>query len=130
MERVPPILNDRTTEYWRSGADGVLSIARCQECGWYLHPPLPVCPKCRECRVRFEPVSGRGTVYSFTINRYRWTPGMEPPYVVAQVELVEQEGLYILTNIVDCDPEAVRIDMEVTVTFEHAGESWVPVFKA
>ena len=128
MERVAPPLTDRTAEYWRSGADGVLRIARCQSCGWYLHPPQPACPKCHGSTIRFEPVSGRGSVYAWTINRYQWNPGMPPPYVLAEVELAEQAGLRILTNIVDCDIDAVRTGMPVTVRFERAEEAWIPVF--
>jgi len=128
MERVAPPMTDRTAEFWRAGADGVLRIARCQACGWRVHPPRPVCPRCRGSELRFEDVSGRGTVHSWTVNRYQWTPGMEPPYVLAEVELVEQEGLRLLTNIVGCAPEEVRIGMPVTVVFERAGDAWVPVF--
>jgi uncharacterized protein len=128
MERVAPPMTDRTAEFWRAGADGVLRIARCQACGWRVHPPRPVCPRCRGSELRFEDVSGRGTVHSWTVNRYQWTPGMEPPYVLAEVELVEQEGLRLLTNIVGCAPGEVRIGMPVTVVFERAGDAWVPVF--
>jgi uncharacterized OB-fold protein len=129
MQRTAPPLTERTGEFWRSGADGLLRIARCQACGWYLQPPRPVCPKCRSYEIEFEPVSGKGTVYSSTINRYPWNPGMPPPYVLAQVELAEQPGLFLLTNIVGCEPEAVKIGMPVTVAFEQAGEeAWVPVF--
>jgi len=106
----------------------VLRIARCQACGWRVHPPRPVCPRCRGSELRFEDVSGRGTVHSWTVNRYQWTPGMEPPYVLAEVELVEQEGLRLLTNIVGCAAEEVRIGMPVRVVFERAGDTWVPVF--
>jgi uncharacterized OB-fold protein len=130
MERIAPPLTERTGDYWRSGADGVLRIARCQACGWYLHPPLPVCPKCHDREVRFEPVSGEGVVYSWTINRYQWSPGMTPPYVLAQVELIEQTGLRILSNIVGCEPEAVGIGMTVRVAFERAEAAWIPVFTA
>jgi uncharacterized OB-fold protein len=129
MGRVPPPLTDRTAEYWLSGADGVLRIARCQSCGRYLHPPQPACPRCHGQDVLFEPVSGRATVYSFTINRYQWNSGMVPPYVLAEVELVEQEGLHLLTGIVGCDPEVVEIGMPVTVAFERAGDAWIPVFE-
>jgi len=100
MGRSAPPLTDRTAPYWLSGADGVLRIARCRSCGWYLHPPLPACPRCHGPDVRFEPVSGRGVVFSWTINRYRWSSGMTPPYVLAEVDLVEQEGLRILTGLV------------------------------
>ena len=56
---------------------------------------------------------------------------MPPPYVLAQIELAEQPGLFLLTNVIGCEPETVTIGMPVTVTFEQAGEeAWVPVFTA
>jgi uncharacterized OB-fold protein len=79
--------------------------------------------------VRFEPVSGQGSIYSWTINRYQWTAGMEPPYILAQVELVEQKGLLVMTNIVDCDINSVFVGQGVSVQFERAGDSWAPVFR-
>jgi hypothetical protein len=130
MERIAPPLTARTKDYWLSGEDGLLRIARCQACGWYLHPPLPLCPKCRCREVRFEAVSGRGSVYSWTVNRYQWTPGMPPPYVLAQVELAEQAGLFVLSTIVGCDIDAVSIGMPVSVIFEQSGDTWIPVFTA
>jgi uncharacterized protein len=129
MERTAPAFTERSADYWKSGADGILRIARCQTCGRYLHPPLPACPHCHGQTVRFEPVSGEGSIYSWTVNRYQWTAGMEPPYVLAQVELVEQEGLRLMTNIVDCEIDAVFVGQRVWVRFEQAGESWVPVFR-
>jgi len=85
-----------------------------------------MCPRCQSRDVAPEVVSGRGTVFSFTVNRYQWTPLLEPPYVLAEVELDEQPGLRLLTSIVDCDD--VSIGMPVHVRFEPAGEAWVPVF--
>ena len=129
MERPAPPLTERTEQYWRSGADGKLRVAQCQKCRRYFHPPQPVCSHCYSQDIAFVPVSGKGTVYSWTLNRYQWAPGMKPPYVVAEVELPEQAGLRILTNIVDCDPDNVKIGMTVTVAFERAGEAFVPVFR-
>jgi uncharacterized OB-fold protein len=129
MERTAPAFTDRSADYWQSGADGILRIARCQSCGHYLHPPLPACRRCHGQTVRFEPVSGEGSIYSWTINRYQWTAGMEPPYVLAQVELVEQKALLVMTNIVDCNINSVFVGQRVSVQFERAGESWVPVFR-
>jgi len=65
-------------------------------------------------------------VWSFTVNRYQWTPELQPPYVLAEVELEEQVGLRLLSAIVDC--RKVTIGMPVHVRFERAGEGWVPVF--
>lgn len=76
--------------------------------------------------IRPEPVSGRGTVWSATINRYQWAPELEPPYVLAQVELEEQPGLRLMTAIVDC--EDAPIGMPVSVRFEQSGAAWIPVF--
>ena len=124
--RTPPTITDETSAFWTGGAEGELRIARCQACGYWLHPPLPICRRCRGRDIRAEPTSGRGIVWSFTINRYPWTPGIEPPYVLAEVELEEQPGLRLLTSIVECDE--VAIGMPVTVRFERAGDAWVPVF--
>jgi uncharacterized OB-fold protein len=125
-QRPEPPITDRTAAFWRGGAAGELRIQRCQACRWWLHPPRPVCPRCQSRDLAPEVASGRGTVWSFTVNRYRWTPSLEPPYVIAEVELDEQAGLRLLTAIVDCDE--VTIDMPVHARFEQAGEAWVPVF--
>jgi uncharacterized protein len=129
FERVAPPLTERTSPFWTSCADGVLRIARCGNCGRYQHPPLPVCPACHATGMSWQPVSGRGRVWSWTINRYQWVPAMPPPYVVAEVELAEQPGLRLLTNLVDADPAAIRIGMAVTVCFARAGQAFIPLFR-
>jgi len=129
MKRIAPTLTARAGDYWRSGADGKLRICHCQDCGRYMHPPQPLCPKCYGKNVKFDPVSGKGTVYSFTINRYQWQANFPPPYVIAEVELVEQEGLKIMTNIVNVAPEKVTVGMPVSVLFDHVEEAYIPVFQ-
>ena len=76
-----------------------------------------------------EVLSGRGVVYAFTINHYRWLPDMEPPYIVAEVDLVEQEGLRLMTNIVDCPLDEVRTGMPVHVVFAPHGDVYIPLFR-
>jgi uncharacterized OB-fold protein len=127
--RPAPPLSDRSRPYWLSGAEGVLKLATCQACGFRLHPPKPICPRCRSRDIAFAPVSGRGRIHAWTINRYPWNPRLPPPYVIADVELEEQEGLLILSNIVDCPLEALRVGLPVQVAFEQAGEAFVPVFR-
>ena len=73
-------------------------------------------------------MSGRGTVFTFTINRQQFLDAYPPPYALAIVELVEQEGLQLTTRIVDCDPDAVSIGMPVAVRFEHHDDVYLPVF--
>jgi uncharacterized OB-fold protein len=125
-QRPAPTITERTAAFWRGGAVGELRIQRCQSCGWWLHPPRPLCPRCLSRDLESEVTSGRGTVWSFTVNRYKWAPSLEPPYVLAEVELVEQAGLRLLTAIVECDD--VTIGLPVNVRFEQAGDAWVPVF--
>jgi uncharacterized OB-fold protein len=75
-----------------------------------------------------RPVSGRGTVFTFTVNHQPFHPDVPPPYAIAIVELVEQADLRLPANLVGCDPETVVIGLPVTVAFEQQGEHWAPVF--
>jgi uncharacterized OB-fold protein len=129
FDRVAPPVTSRTESFWTSGADGLLRILRCAGCGRYQHPPLPVCPECHACAMTWEPVSGRGSLRSWTVNRYQWIPSMAPPYIVAEVELAEQPGLRLLTNLVGCDAASPRIGMPVTVCFARAGDAFIPLFR-
>jgi uncharacterized OB-fold protein len=126
MQRTAPLITDRTAAYWTGGAEGQLKLARCQACKLWMHPPLPVCRRCQSTEILFEPASERGTVWSFTVNHYQWATGMEPPYLIAEIELDEQPGLRLLATVVGCDE--VTIGMPVTVRFERNGDAWVPVF--
>lgn len=126
--RVQPALGDDNRFFWTSGADGHLRFLRCQACGHWLHPPIPRCPACGGRDLAPEPVSGRGVVHSFTVNHHSWDGGTEP-YAIALVELAEQAGLRLTTNVVGCEPDAVHIGMPVTVVFEQHDEVWFPLFQ-
>jgi uncharacterized OB-fold protein len=102
---------------------------RCEACGYYIHPPQPLCPRCHGWDVAPVDVSGQATVASFTISEYQWIDALPPPYVVAEVELAEQSGLLLMTNIVDIDPGAVRVGLPVEVCFEANGDVFVPLFR-
>jgi uncharacterized protein len=125
--RMLPPLTDLNRQFWTGGARGELLIQRCQGCGTWVHPPTDRCPSC-DGELRAEPVSGRGTVFTFTINRHPYNPAVPLPYVIALVELVEQDGLRFMTNIVGCEPDEIAIGMPVRVQFEDRGEIFVPVF--
>jgi uncharacterized protein len=128
--RVPPVLTDLNRPYWTGGLDGELRIYRCQACGWWHHPPSPVCRRCLSRDMAAEAVDGRGTVAAFTINHQQWSPAATPdPYVIAIVELPEQAGLRQTTNIVNCATDAVFIGMPVRVVFEALDDVAVPLFE-
>jgi uncharacterized OB-fold protein len=93
-------------------------LQKCQHCNRYIFYPRPHCPKCTCTDLEWVPVSGRGKVYSFTIVRRAMIPAYrhDVPYVFAIVEL--EEGPRLTTNIVNCDPETVRVDMPVKATYD------------
>ncbi len=129
--RLPlPALEPESERFWRACRAGRLEITRCRACRWYVHPPRPVCPRCQAREVSWEAVSGRATVVSYTVNHQRWMPGMEVPYTIGLVELVEQADLRLTTNLVGCAPDAVEIGMPVRVTFrEVSDEIALPLFE-
>lgn len=117
-------------EFWRSGADGVLRICRCADCGALTHPPLPRCRVCRSEAIQLAPVSGRAVVVGFSINHHQWHPALEVPYVVAIVALEEDGGARLTTNVVNCAPEEVHVGMPVRVAFVAATEDvHLPMFE-
>jgi uncharacterized OB-fold protein len=121
-----PQINDENRAFWTSGAEGELRFARCQRCGYYLHPPSPRCPVCWSEDIVPEAVSGRGSVYTYTINRQPWSPDLEVPFVLAVVELDEQPGLRLIARLATADPE---IGQPVEVAFEARGEAFIPLFQ-
>lgn len=129
--RILPKIDDRNRHFWQGGREGELRFQRCKDCGYYIHPPSVICPKCLSKDIGIETVSGRAEVLTFSINYQPWMPGLEPPFVVAIVLLAEQDDLRLTTNIVGCAPDDVTIGMPVQVTFEaHPDEEvWIPLFE-
>jgi uncharacterized OB-fold protein len=131
--RILPRLTDLNRDFWTSGARGELRFWRCQDCGFYIHPPLPMCPRCHSKKLATEAVSGRATLATYSINYQPWMPGPELPYVVAIVEMVEQVGLRLTTNLVNCPLAEIKTGMPVRVTFEKHpdpdGDIYLPLFE-
>jgi uncharacterized OB-fold protein len=124
-----PVVSPDTAVFWEAAARGELLIKRCSACGetyWY---PRPICPLCHSTNTVWEPASGRGTVYSFSIvRRGSGAYAKRAPYVLAYVDLVE--GPRLMTNIVDCAAEEVTIGQEVEVVFHRApGGTALPRFR-
>lgn len=125
--RVPPALDETNAFFWTAGADGFLRFLRCQACGYYLHPPSPRCPECGSLDVLPEAVSGRGEVFTYTVNHQSWD-GTTDPYIIAIVELAEQVGLRLTTNLVGMDLDVVEVGQLVQVVFEEHDGIWWPLF--
>jgi len=128
--RLLPAVGPENEHFWQGGADGRLQFLRCGDCETWIHPPQPLCPGCLSKNLAVAAVSGRALVHTFTVNHHTWIPGFDPPYVVAIVELEEQIGLRLTTNIVGCEPDRVAIGMPVTVCFEALEDGvFLPLFQ-
>jgi uncharacterized OB-fold protein len=126
--RMLPPLSDVNRAFWTGGRDGRLLIQRCARCDRWVHPPRKTCATCGGA-LAAEPVTGRGRVFTFTINMHAFHPRVPPPYVIAVVQLDEQDDLRVPTNIVGCDPSAVTVGAPVRVVFERNGDVYVPLFE-
>jgi uncharacterized OB-fold protein/acyl dehydratase len=130
-ERPPrprPSIN-RDNAFWFEGAKAhQLLIQRCTGCETLRHPPGPACPSCRSFDWDAVEASGRGTVYSFTVNHYPKVPAFDYPLAVGLIEL--EEGVRVVANIVDIAPDAIEIGAPVEVVFtDFDDELTLPQFR-
>ncbi len=118
-----PVVTVETQPFWTAAREGRFIVSVCTACGkahWY---PRAICPFCAGGEVQWRDASGKGTIYTFSVMRRA-----KEPYVIAYVTLAE--GPTMMTNIVDCDFDALRIGQPVAVVFKATenGQS-VPMFK-
>jgi uncharacterized OB-fold protein len=103
-----------------------LLIEHCDNCARWVHPAAGACRDCGAPLVA-RPVSGHGTVFTYTVNHHPYNPDIPTPYVIAIVELAEQSGLRVAANIVGCEPDSVRVGLPVDAQAER-GASGAPLF--
>jgi hypothetical protein len=127
--RLVPELTPISGDFWSGGAHGELRIQRCQACGYWIHPPTEICPNCLSRELAAEATSGKGTLFSFAVSHQAAGPGVPVPYTIALVELPEQAGLRVLSNLVNCEPADTRVEMPVRVVFEQHDDVFVPLFE-
>jgi uncharacterized OB-fold protein len=126
--RPTPVLTEDNEGFWRAAAEGRLVVQQCTNCGAYHHPPRPMCPECHSVALRWSDMAGRGVVYSYALLDHPRHPAFSYPVPAVLVEL--DEGVRILSNLVDIDPHEIRIGLPVEVAFEPTAEDLaVPVFR-
>ena len=125
-ERAHPVPDAVTQPFWDGVAEGVLRIQRCQACGRPVFYPRAVCPHCTRGELTWVEASGLGTVHTFTVvHRAPPEHREDVPYVVALVEL--DEGVRMMTRLVDVEPSAVAVGLPVEVAVR--GEPKLPYFR-
>lgn len=103
--------------YWHGLREHQLRILRCKDCRLWIHYPLASCPRCHSFQLEVEAVSGEGTVYSYSIIEREFVSGVKPPYVAILVELDEQPGLRVLSNLINCPTKLARIGLRVRAVY-------------
>jgi uncharacterized protein len=118
-----PIPNPENQPFFDAASAGKLLVKRCRACGEAHHYPRALCPFCFSDDTEWRESTGRGTIYTFSVSR-KVGP---TPFAIAYVTL--EEGVSMMTNIVDCDLDAIRIGQAVRVVFKPTdGGPPVPMF--
>ena len=129
-EKPLPKPNADTRPFWEGCQENQLRFQKCRHCDHIRWPPSFICPKCHSSDTEWIVASGKGMIYSYVVYHVAFHPAFENdlPYVTAVVKLAE--GPYILTNIVGCDPSALKCDMPVEVVWDDTSQEFsLPKFK-
>ncbi|MEW5980124.1 MAG: Zn-ribbon domain-containing OB-fold protein [Acidobacteriota bacterium] len=116
--------------FWAGCREGKLLVQLCGECGKHIFYPKLFCPFCLSRNISWVPSSGKGKIYSYTVvHAYQPTEfSQDVPYVIAVITL--DEGVRMMSNIVDCSPEEVRCELSVQVVFEQVTDEFtLPKFR-
>lgn len=129
-EKPAPVVQPWARPFWDAARKHQLSLQHCLDCERTIHYPRIECPHCSSTRLDWRASKGRGSIYSFTVVHSNAPSAFlaDMPYVVAVVRL--DEGVQMLSNIVQCDPEKLRCDQPVEVVFEQLNaEFTLPKFR-
>jgi uncharacterized OB-fold protein len=122
-----PYADEHTQPFWDAALQGRLVASKCVNCGTYLMPPQPRCFVCQHDKFEFVELPGTGTVYTYTIVRHPLAPHLKDvvPYVSAAIELdgTQGAGARMLLNIIDVDPESVKVGDKVQIIFDKVSDT-------
>ena len=134
----PPMLQDpmadaRTQPFWDAAKREQLVGPSCSHCGTFRMPPTRFCPKCLGTELKYVPLPGTGTVFTFIIVRHPLSPKASDfvPFMPAAIDADGAPGMRFISNVVECEPEEVTIGMRVKVAWNHVSDTftvpfWVP----
>jgi uncharacterized OB-fold protein len=115
-----PVPNEWTKPFWDAAKAGLLKLQRCQACRRFQHPPYPTCVNCMAIDLAFEAVSGKGTIYTYTIMYHtgdqRFAAAV--PYASIIVELDDAPGALLAANLLDAAYTEAKVGRRVEVVFE------------
>jgi uncharacterized OB-fold protein len=110
--------------FWDSLRERSVKVQRCDECGAFRYVPKEICSRCYSASYTWAPISGRGTVYSYTIVHRAPTPAYQEDVPYAIVHVAMAEGIRMAGNLIGADPETVAIDGPVRITYQDLTPEW------
>jgi uncharacterized OB-fold protein len=121
-------LDPLAAEFYAACATGRLHFQRCADCGAWRHLPRHTCAACGSAAYTFEPASGRGRVFSWTVTHQAPFPGLPTPFVVAVVET--DEGVRLAAGLRGVAPAELRLDLPVVAELVPVSDAAaVPFFR-
>jgi uncharacterized OB-fold protein len=128
-----PAADERTQPFWDAAANEQLVAPRCSACGTFRMPPGRFCPNCLSMDLEYVPLPGTGTVFTSVVIHQSLTKddADHVPYVAAAIEADGAPGMRFISNVVDCEPDDVRIGMPVKVVWHRVSDTmtlplWAP----
>lgn len=117
-----PLMVGMTKEFYDFCKQRELRFQRCLRCGRWRHVPREMCAACGSWEWEWAKSSGRGRVFTWTVAARPMHPAFmnDVPYAAVVVEM--EEGVRMVTTLVDCPPEDIRMNMPVEVVFEDVTE--------
>jgi len=129
MNKPVPETQPWSEKFWEGTKQGKLLIQFCKDCKSYIFYPRKFCPECWSGNLDWKQASGKAKIYTFSTAYSMVEPKFmdELPYTIAYVDL--EEGLRMMTRIVDCKPEDLSFDMDVEVLFYERNGYFLPYFR-
>lgn len=127
--RPDPGIDRDSSFFWEAAKEGRLVTRACNACGYYTHPPVPMCPECHGLKWTEKELSGRGVVTNWMKSHYPPLPFFEYPLLIVTVKL--EEGIEFASNLFDVPGDLDDYaGIAVEVAFAPTKGGWaVPVFR-
>lgn len=129
MSKPVPETQPWSEKFWEGTKQGKLFIQFCNDCSTYIFYPRKFCPECWSGNLDWKESSGKAKIYTYSTAYSMVEPKFmdELPYTIAYVDL--DEGVRMMTRIVDCKPEEITFDMNVEVVFHEQNGFFLPYFR-
>lgn len=125
-----PVLEGFAKDFYEGCQRGELLFQRCSDCGAWRHVPRELCPDCGSWNWEWQASSGRGRVFTWTVIERALHPAFAEAVPFAAVVVELEEGVRLLSHVLDCPPDQLEMDMPVDVVFEGVtAEITLPKFR-